>query len=237
MKRPSNRANNQVRKLEFTRNFIKHAEGSTLISLGDTKVICTVTVVNGVPRFLKGTNQGWLTAEYGMLPRSTNERMAREATKGRQSGRTLEISRLISRALRSSLDLKKLGEITLHVDCDVIQADGGTRCAAITGSMLAVVDAIEVLKKRGLKTNPLRFLVAAVSTGIYQNEVILDLDYAEDSNADTDLNLIMNEQNAIIEIQGTAEKNPFNKSEFNQMLDLGTQGLNEIFAIMKQVLN
>jgi len=237
MKRPSNRANNQVRKLEFTRNFIKHAEGSTLISLGDTKVICTVTVVNGVPRFLKGTNQGWLTAEYGMLPRSTNERMAREATKGRQSGRTLEISRLISRALRSSLDLKKLGEITLHVDCDVIQADGGTRCAAITGSMLAVVDAIEVLKKRGLKTNPLRFLVAAISTGIYQNEVILDLDYAEDSNADTDLNLIMNEQNAIIEIQGTAEKNPFNKSEFNQMLDLGTQGLNEIFAIMKQVLN
>jgi len=237
MKRPSNRANHQMRSLEFTRNFINHADGSTLISLGNTKIICTVSIENGVPRFIKGKNMGWLTAEYAMLPRSTHERMAREAVRGKQSGRTLEISRLISRSLRSALDLTKLGEITLHVDCDVIQADGGTRCAAITGSMIALIDAIAVLKKRGIKANPLRFMVAATSVGVYQNEIIVDLDYAEDSSADTDLNLIMNDQHQIIEIQATAEKNPFNKDELNQMLDIGSAGLTEVFSIMQQALN
>jgi len=236
MNRALNRCTTSIRPLTIKHNFIKHAEGSVLISLGDTKIICSVSVTPGVPRFLKGTGQGWLTAEYAMLPRSTEERITREAVSGKVSGRSQEISRLIGRTLRSALDLKKLGELTLHVDCDVIQADGSTRCTAITGAMIAVVDAISLLQKRGLKNNPLRYLVAAVSVGILKDKVIVDLDYQEDMQASTDLNLIMNDQNAIIEVQGTAEKKPFTKEELNHMLEIGSNALQQIFTIQKQLL-
>ena len=237
MKRPSGRASTQLRPVRITRNYTKHAEGSVLVEFGDTKVICTASVESGVPRFLKGQGQGWLTAEYGMLPRATGDRNQREASKGKQGGRTLEIQRLIGRSLRAALDMSKLGENTIYVDCDVIQADGGTRTASITGAMVAVADALKVLKKRGaLKGEPLKQMVAAVSVGIYQGEPVLDLDYLEDSAAETDLNVVMTNAGGFIEVQGTAEGAPFQPDEFNAMLALAQKGMNEIFELQKAAL-
>ena len=205
MKRPSGRAANQLRPVRITRHYTKHAEGSVLVEFGDTKVICTASVENGVPRFLKGQGQGWLTAEYGMLPRATDQRTQREASRGKQGGRTLEIQRLIGRSLRAAVDLRKLGENTIYIDCDVIQADGGTRTASITGATVALADALKHLKATGaLKGDAMKQLVAAVSVGIYQGEPVLDLDYLEDSSAETDLNVVMTEAGGFIEIQGTA---------------------------------
>ncbi|MFD1260853.1 ribonuclease PH [Entomomonas asaccharolytica] len=237
MKRPSGREAAQLRSIKITRNYTKHAEGSVLVEFGDTKVICTVSVESNVPRFLKGAGQGWLTAEYGMLPRSTGERMQRESAKGKQSGRTQEIQRLIGRSLRAALDLTKLGEYTLHIDCDVIQADGGTRTASITGASVALVDALQVMKQRGqLKADPFKHFIAAVSVGIYQGQAVLDLDYLEDSGAETDLNVVMTDAGGFIEVQGTAEGEPFQPDELNSMLVLAKQGIEEIFAIQKQAL-
>ena len=237
MKRPSGRAADQLRTINLTRHYTKHAEGSVLVEFGDTKVICTVSVEAGVPRFLKGKGQGWLTAEYGMLPRATGDRNGREASKGKQGGRTLEIQRLIGRSLRAALDMTKLGENTLYVDCDVIQADGGTRTASITGSMVALVDALAVMKKRGmLKADPLKQMVAAVSVGIYQGVPVLDLDYLEDSSAETDLNVVMTSTGGFIEVQGTAEGAPFQPDELNAMLALATEGMQQIFALQSQAL-
>lgn len=237
MKRPSGRAADQLRPITITRHYTKHAEGSVLVEFGDTKVICTVSVEAGVPRFLKGKGQGWVTAEYGMLPRATGDRNAREASKGKQGGRTLEIQRLIGRSLRAALDMTKLGENTLYVDCDVIQADGGTRTASITGSMVALVDALAVMKKRGmLKADPLKQMVAAVSVGIYQGEPVLDLDYLEDSSAETDLNVVMTSTGGFIEVQGTAEGAPFQPAELNAMLELATNGMQKIFALQQEAL-
>ena len=237
MKRPSGRAADQLRPIRITRNYTKHAEGSVLVEFGDTKVICTVSVESGVPRFLKGQGKGWLTAEYGMLPRATGERTQREASRGKQGGRTLEIQRLIGRSLRAALDMSKLGENTLYVDCDVIQADGGTRTASITGSMVALVDALSVLKKRGaLKGDPLKQMVAAVSVGIYQGEPVLDLDYPEDSAAETDLNVVMTDAGGFIEVQGTAEGEPFQPEELNAMLALASHGVRELFELQRAVL-
>ena len=234
MKRPSGRASSQLRSVRITRNYTKHAEGSVLVEFGDTKVICTASVESGVPRFLKGQGQGWLTAEYGMLPRATGERNQREASKGKQGGRTLEIQRLIGRSLRAALDMSKLGENTIYIDCDVIQADGGTRTASITGAMVALVDALRVLKKRGaLKGEPLKQMVAAVSVGIYQGEPVLDLDYLEDSAAETDLNVIMTDSGGFIEVQGTAEGAPFQPEELNAMLALAQQGMGELFELQR----
>lgn len=235
--RPSNRAFNEMRDIKITRNYTKHAEGSVLIEFGDTKVLCTASVVKGVPRFLKDSGQGWLTAEYGMLPRSTNTRMDREAARGKQGGRTLEIQRLIGRSLRSIVDLKAIGENTITVDCDVIQADGGTRTAAITGGCVAVIDALRYLQNNfKVKQNPFKQLVAAVSIGIYKGNLILDLDYDEDSNVDTDMNVIMTEDGNFIEIQGTAEHGTFNKDQLNSMLDLAKIGIEQIFAKQKGVI-
>ena len=235
--RPSNRAFNEMRDIKITRNYTKHAEGSALIEFGDTKVLCTASVSKGVPRFLKDTGQGWLTAEYGMLPRSTNTRMDREAARGKQGGRTLEIQRLIGRSLRSIVDLKAIGENTIIVDCDVIQADGGTRTAAITGSCIAVIDALRYLQNNfKIKQNPFKQLVAAASIGIYKGNLILDLDYDEDSNIDTDMNVIMTEDGNFIEIQGTAEHGTFNKDQLNSMLDLAKTGIEQIFAKQKGVI-
>ena len=237
MKRPSGRASTQLRPVRITRNYTKHAEGSVLVEFGDTKVICTASVESGVPRFLKGQGQGWLTAEYGMLPRATGDRNQREASKGKQGGRTLEIQRLIGRSLRAALDMSKLGENTIYVDCDVIQADGGTRTASITGAMVAVADALKVLKKRGaLKGEPLKQMVAAVSVGIYQGEPVLDLDYLEDSAAETDLNVIMTDGGGFIEVQGTAEGAPFQPEELNAMLALAQQGMRELFELQRAAL-
>jgi ribonuclease PH len=232
MKRPSGRAADQLRSIRITRNYTKHAEGSVLVEFGDTKVICTVSVENGVPRFLKGQGQGWLTAEYGML------RNQREASKGKQGGRTLEIQRLIGRSLRAALDMSKLGDITLYVDCDVIQADGGTRTASITGSMVALIDALKAIKKRGgLKGgDPLKQMIAAVSVGMYQGEPVLDLDYLEDSAAETDLNVVMTSAGGFIEVQGTAEGAPFQPQDLNAMLALAQKGMNEIFELQKAAL-
>ena len=237
MKRPSGRASTQLRSVRITRNYTKHAEGSVLVEFGDTKVICTASVESGVPRFLKGQGQGWLTAEYGMLPRSTGERNAREASRGKQGGRTLEIQRLIGRSLRAALDISKLGENTIYIDCDVIQADGGTRTASITGAMVALADALKVLKKRGaLKGEPLKQMVAAVSVGIYQGEPVLDLDYLEDSAAETDLNVVMTDSGGFIEVQGTAEGAPFHPEELNAMLALAQQGMRELFELQRAAL-
>lgn len=237
MKRPSGRAADQLRSIRITRNYTKYAEGSVLVEFGDTKVICTASVEAGVPRFLKGQGQGWLTAEYGMLPRSTGERNQREASRGRQGGRTLEIQRLIGRSLRAALDMSKLGENTIYLDCDVIQADGGTRTASITGAMVALVDALKVLKKRGaLKGEPLKQMIAAVSVGVYQGEPVLDLDYLEDSAAETDLNVVMTDGGGFIEIQGTAEGEPFQPEQLNAMLALARQGMDELFRIQKAAL-
>lgn len=238
MTRPSGRNPDQMRAVRITRNYTRHAEGSVLVEFGDTKVICTVSVEAGVPRFLKGQGQGWLTAEYGMLPRSTGDRMAREAAKGKQGGRTLEIQRLIGRSLRAALDLTKLGENTLYIDCDVIQADGGTRTASITGAMVALVDALNVMKERGAlkKGSPLKQMIAAVSVGIYQGQPVLDLDYPEDSNAETDLNVVMTDAGGFIEVQGTAEGEPFNPEQLNAMLALAAHGMQVLFEAQKAAL-
>ncbi|EHK70280.1 ribonuclease PH [Pseudomonas psychrotolerans L19] len=237
MKRPSGRAADQLRPIRITRQYTKHAEGSVLVEFGDTKVICTASVEAGVPRFLKGKGQGWLTAEYGMLPRATGERNQREAAKGKQGGRTLEIQRLIGRSLRAAVDLSKLGENTIYIDCDVIQADGGTRTASVTGACVALVDALGALKRRGnLKGNPLKQMVAAISVGIYQGTPVLDLDYLEDSAAETDLNVIMTGAGGFIEVQGTAEGAPFQPAELNAMLELAQGGLRDLFELQQAAL-
>ncbi len=235
--RPSGRALDQLREIKITRHFTKHAEGSVLVEFGDTKVICTASVENKVPPFLRGKGQGWVTAEYGMLPRSTGSRMIREAAKGKQSGRTVEISRLIGRSLRAAVDLEALAENTISIDCDVIQADGGTRTASITGACVAMADAIAYLQKEGLvKTNPMKYMIGAISVGVYQENAVLDLDYAEDSTADTDLNVIMADNGGFIEIQGTAEGEPFQPEELSAMLALAKKGITEIIDIQRAAL-
>ena len=217
--RIDNRENNQLRPMSFVRNFTKHAEGAVLVSYGDTKVLCTASIETQVPRWLKGTGKGWITAEYGMLPRATHDRTQREAAKGKQSGRTQEIQRLIGRSLRAMVDLEKLGENTIHIDCDVLQADGGTRTASITGAAVALVDALEKLQAaKKLKADPLVGLVAAVSVGIKNGEVLLDLNYSEDSSCDTDLNVVMTQKGEFIEIQGTAEEKPFTRAQVDEMV-------------------
>ena len=237
MKRPSGREADQMRQVTLTRHYTKHAEGSVLVEFGDTKVICTVSVEAGVPRFLRGSGQGWITAEYGMLPRSTGSRMQREASRGKQGGRTLEIQRLIGRSLRAAVDLKTLGENTLYIDCDVIQADGGTRTASITGACVALVDALRVMRQRGsLKKVPAVQMIAAVSVGIYKGEPVLDLDYLEDSAADTDLNVVVTDKGGFIEVQGTAEAAPFSAEELNAMLALARQGVDQLFALQLAAL-
>ena len=230
--RPSARDADQLRDIRITRNYIKHADGSVLIECGDTRVICTASVDNSVPGFLRGKGRGWVTAEYGMLPRSTGSRMRREASAGKQGGRTLEIQRLIGRALRASIDLNRLGERTITVDCDVIQADGGTRTASISGAWVALSDAVKSLIEAGeLKQDPMECQVAAVSVGIYQGSAVLDLDYAEDSVADTDMNIVMNNQGGFIEVQGTAEAAAFSEDELSAMLGLARSGIERIFAL------
>ena len=237
MIRLSGRAAAQLRQIRTTRHYTKHAEGSVLVEFGETKVICTASVESGVPRFLKGQGQGWLTAEYGMLPRATGTRNQREASRGKQGGRTLEIQRLIGRSLRAALDMSKLGENTIYIDCDVIQADGGTRTASITGAMVALLDALKVLKTRGaIKGDPLKQMVAAVSVGIYQGIPVLDLDYPEDSAAETDLNVVMTSAGGFIEVQGTAEGAPFQPEELTAMLELARQGLQQLFALQQSAL-
>lgn len=240
MTRPSGRSADQLREVKITRNYTYHAEGSVLVEFGQTKVICTVSVEEGVPRFLRGKNQGWLTAEYGMLPRATGQRTRREASSGKQGGRTLEIQRLIGRSLRAALDLSKLGDYTLTVDCDVIQADGGTRTAAITGAMVAVVDALNVMRERGWLDKkaelPVQQMIAAVSVGVYQGEAVLDLDYPEDSGAETDLNVVMTDAGGFIEVQGTAEGAPFTSAQLTSMLALAEGGLKELFALQQAAL-
>lgn len=237
MQRPSGRNPSQLRDIRITRRYTKHAEGSVLVEFGDTKVICTASVVNSVPGFLRGQGQGWLTAEYGMLPRSTGTRMDREAARGRQQGRTVEIQRLIGRSLRAAVDLNLLGENTIHIDCDVIQADGGTRTASITGAWVALADAVAHLKAQGKVTGePLKRAIASVSVGIYQGVPVLDLDYPEDSSADTDMNVVMGDDGGIIEIQGTAEAEPFTEEEFAAMLKLAKQGIAELHGLQKAAL-
>ena len=229
--RPSGRAPDELRKLSFARAYTRHAEGSVLVGFGDTRVLCTASVEDGVPPFLRGQGQGWVTAEYGMLPRATHTRSAREAARGKQSGRTQEIQRLIGRSLRAVVDLKALGERTLQLDCDVLQADGGTRTAAITGGFVALADAVDVLlRRRSIAQNPLHGQVAAVSVGIYRGTAVLDLDYAEDSNAETDMNVVMNSGGGFIEVQGTAEGHAFRRHELDQLLDLATQGIARLHA-------
>ena len=228
--RPSARAVDELRPVKISRDYIKHADGSVLIEFGDTRVICTASVENSVPGFLRGKGKGWVTAEYGMLPRSTGSRMRREASSGRQGGRTLEIQRLIGRALRASINTEKLGERTITIDCDVIQADGGTRTASISGAWVALSDAIQSLLEAGeLQQNPIECQVAAISVGIYEGEAVLDLDYAEDSNAETDMNVVMNSQGGFIEVQGTAETAAFSDQELSSMLALARVGINRIF--------
>ncbi len=235
--RPSNRLPDEMRDIRITRNYTKHAEGSVLIEFADTKVICTASVEERVPGFLRGKGQGWVTAEYGMLPRSTGSRMRREASSGKQGGRTMEIQRLIGRSLRAAIDLKVLGEITINLDCDVIQADGGTRTASITGAWVALNDAIQyLLDKKSIDKNPLHHQIASVSVGIYNGTPILDLDYVEDSNAETDMNVVMNSDNGFIEVQGTAEGHPYSKDELNSMLELAEKGINELFAVQQASL-
>jgi ribonuclease PH len=235
--RLNGRDSSALREIEFFRNYTKYAEGSVLACFGDTKVLCNVSVADGVPRFIKGTNQGWLTAEYSMLPRATNERTDREASRGKQGGRTLEISRLIGRSLRSMINLKALPEITITVDCDVIQADGGTRTTAISGAAIALVDAINTITPKYKFTGkPIRQLVSAVSVGIYQGLPLLDLDYKEDSSADADMNVVMTEFGEFIEVQGTAENRSFRKEELDRLLDLASDGICEISALQKKVL-
>ena len=235
--RIDNRENNQLRPISFVRNFTKHAEGAVLVSYGDTKVLCTASIETQVPRWLKGTGKGWITAEYGMLPRATHERTQREAAKGKQSGRTQEIQRLIGRSLRAMVDLEKLGENTIHIDCDVLQADGGTRTASITGAAVALVDALEKLQAaKKLKADPLVGLVAAVSVGIKNGEVLWDLNYSEDSSCDTDLNVVMTQKGEFIEIQGTAEEKPFTRAQVDEMLAIAEEGIKQLIAEQQAVL-
>jgi ribonuclease PH len=237
MTRPSGRRPEQLRQVKITREYTRHAEGAVLVEFGNTKVICTATVENSVPRFLRGKGQGWVTAEYGMLPRSTNSRMGREAARGKQSGRTQEIQRLIGRSLRAAVDLKKLGENTIYLDCDVIQADGGTRTASITGACVALVDAIRYLQRNKLiSEDPLISLVAAVSVGVFKGAPVLDLDYDEDSEADTDMNVVMDANEGYIELQGTAEAKPFSGDELATMLQLANQGIADLIRIQKMAL-
>ncbi|MBV1910909.1 MAG: ribonuclease PH [Kangiellaceae bacterium] len=235
--RPSGRTSNQLRPINITRQFTNHAEGSVLIEMGETRVLCTASVEEGVPRFLKGKKQGWLTAEYGMLPRATHTRNNREAARGKQSGRTQEIQRLIGRSLRAAIDLSLLGEFTITIDCDVLQADGGTRTASISGGCIALTEAVNHLIRKGkIKTNPMKHMIAAVSVGIYKGTPVLDLDYPEDSVAETDMNVVMNEESGIIEIQGTAEGATFNQQELTEMMNLGHQGIREIIEAQKAAL-
>ncbi|MDO5770099.1 MAG: ribonuclease PH [Psychrobacter sp.] len=235
--RNDNRELNQLRPVTFERNYTKHAEGSVLVCFGDTKVLCTASVEQGVPRWLKGQGKGWITAEYGMLPRATNTRNQREAARGKQSGRTQEIQRLIGRSLRAMVDLAKLGENTIYIDCDVIQADGGTRTASITGAAVAMIDALENLqRKKKLKADPLIGLVAAVSVGIKEGEVYLDLNYEEDASCDTDLNVVMTQKGEFIEIQGTAEEKPFTKEQADKMLVMAQQGIAQLVTLQQTAL-
>ncbi|MDE2366864.1 MAG: ribonuclease PH [Betaproteobacteria bacterium] len=235
--RPSHRTSAQLRPIEITRHYTKYAEGAVLIACGDTKIVCTASVGESVPSFLKGKGQGWLTAEYGMLPRSTGERMQREAAKGKQSGRTMEIQRLIGRALRSVMDLTKLGERTIQIDCDVIQADGGTRTASITGAFVAMHDAVEsLLRRQMIQATPILSHVAAVSVGIFEGIPVLDLDYLEDSQCDTDMNVVMTGDFGMVEMQGTAEGAPFSRNDLDAMVDLAQQGIRELIQIQKKVL-
>ena len=236
--RPSQRSPKQLRQITITRSFTKHAEGSVLIAFGDTKVLCTASVLERVPPHKKGSGEGWVTAEYGMLPRSTHTRSDREAARGKQSGRTQEIQRLIGRALRSVFNLKSLGERTIHLDCDVLQADGGTRTAAITGAYVAARDAINHLIQNGsLNADPILDSVAAISVGIYKGVPVLDLDYAEDSTCDTDMNVVMTGNGGIIEIQGTAEGPAFTRAELTQLIDLAEKGIGELSKMQKNALD
>ena len=235
--RPSQRAADQLREVNMTRNFTCHAEGSVLIQMGNTHVLCTASVEENVPPFLRGKGQGWVTAEYGMLPRSTHTRSSREAAKGKQTGRTQEIQRLIGRSLRAVTDMKALGERQITLDCDVLQADGGTRCASITGAWVALYEACQKLVDAGkLPVNPVRDHVAAISVGIYQGQPVLDLDYPEDSDCDTDMNVIMTGSGGMVEVQGTAEGEPFSRAEMNTLLDMAEKGISELIAVQKQTL-
>tara|TARA_B110000305_G_scaffold106028_1_gene119195 strand:- start:88 stop:804 length:717 start_codon:yes stop_codon:yes gene_type:complete len=235
--RPSGRQPNDLRNVTITRHYTKHAEGSVLVEFGDTKVLCTASVEEKVPGFLRGKNEGWVTAEYGMLPRSTGSRMGREAARGKQSGRTMEIQRLIGRSLRAAVDLKALGERSITIDCDVIQADGGTRTASITGAFVALQDAINFLiKKKKIKKNPLHGQIASVSVGIYKGTPVLDLDYDEDSNAETDMNVVMNDSGAYIELQGTAEGHAFRPEELQAMLALASDGIKTLMQNQREAL-
>ena len=235
--RPSQRQPDQLRTVQITRNFTRHAEGSVLIEMGDTRVLCTASVEENVPPFLRGKGQGWVTAEYGMLPRSTHTRSAREAAKGKQTGRTQEIQRLIGRSLRAVTDLKALGERQITLDCDVLQADGGTRCASITGAWIALYEACDKLVQAGkLPANPIRDHVAAISVGIFQGSPVLDLDYPEDSNCDTDMNVIMTGNGGIVEVQGTAEGEPFSREQMNTLMDLAQMGIRQLVAAQESAL-
>ena len=235
--RPSNRAPNEMRPVRITRNFTKHAEGSVLVEFGDTRVLCNATVEERIPGFLRGKGEGWVTAEYGMLPRSTNSRMVREAARGKQGGRTLEIQRLIGRSLRAVMDMKLLGERSITLDCDVIQADGGTRTASITGGFVALSDAVQtLLDDKVLEQNPLIGRVASVSVGIFEGTPVLDLDYPEDCNAETDMNVVMSDAGDFIEVQGTAEGHPFSQDELNAMLALASKGITELLACQQAAL-
>ena len=235
--RPSGRAPNELRSIRFIRHYTKHAEGSVLVAFGDTKVICTASLEERVPHFMKGQGRGWVTAEYGMLPRSTTTRMVREAARGKQGGRSLEIQRLIGRSLRAAIDLGALGERTITIDCDVIQADGGTRTASISGGFLALHDAVDtMLKDRLITKNPLYGMIASVSVGIYNGIAVLDLDYAEDSSAETDMNVVMNDADAFIEIQGTAEGHAFRMQELDAMLELARAGIATIIRAQREAL-
>jgi ribonuclease PH len=237
MTRSHHRTAAQIRPVKITRRYIKHADGSVLIECGDTKVICTASISEQIPPFLKGQGQGWLTAEYGMLPGSTHSRMQREAAKGKQTGRTMEIQRLIGRALRAAVDLKKLGERTIQIDCDVIQADGGTRTASITGAFVALHDAIQkLLDQKLIEATPIIDHVAAISVGIFEGTPVLDLDYVEDSACDTDMNVVMTGRLHLIEVQGTAEGNAFSRAELNTMLDMAQHGIEELIVIQRNVL-
>jgi ribonuclease PH len=235
--RPSQRACDQLRPIEIIRHYTKHAEGSVMVKFGDTHVLCTASVEEKVPGFLKGKGQGWVTAEYGMLPRSTGSRMDREAARGKQSGRTQEIQRLIGRSLRAIIDLEKLGERSIQIDCDVIQADGGTRTASITGAYVALQDAISFLLKSGkISESPLKDAVAAISVGVYKGTPVLDLDYIEDSDCDTDMNVVMTGKGGFVEIQGTAEGEPFEREAMNAMLDLAAHGIKQLIIEQNKAL-
>ncbi len=236
--RPSGRALDEMREVKFTRNYTKHAEGSVLVEFGETKVICTASVDERIPPWLRGKGSGWVTAEYGMLPRSTDSRMGREAARGKQGGRTVEIQRLIGRSLRACIDMEVLGERQIVIDCDVIQADGGTRTASISGGFVALNDAIQsLLQDNKIESNPLHGQIGSVSVGIYEGEPVLDLDYPEDSNAETDMNVVMNTAGQFIEVQGTAEGHAFSRDEMNAMLELAEKGINEIIQLQNKAMH